>query len=76
MTAFLTFWAFMSPSTSVRKSSRRSLHRMPPRATGPARRCTPSTRGEYTQISYMGRGSGRSRTLAGSSLNERYGRDR
>jgi hypothetical protein len=33
------------PSTSVRKSSRRSDHRSPPRATAPKRRCTPSTRG-------------------------------
>ena len=45
ITAFFTIWAFMSPSTSVRKSSRRSLQRMPPRATGPPRRCTPSTSG-------------------------------
>ena len=29
ITAFLTIWAFISPSTSVRKSSRRSLQRMP-----------------------------------------------
>ncbi len=31
---------------------------MPPRATLPKRRCTPSTRGEYTKISYSGFGSG------------------
>ena len=36
ITAFLTVWAFISPSTSVRKSSRRSDQRMPPRATSPA----------------------------------------
>ena len=33
MTVFFTCCAFMSPSTSVRKSSRRSDQRMPPRAT-------------------------------------------
>ncbi len=38
ITAFLTICAFISPSTSVRKSSRRSLHRNPPRAIGPPRR--------------------------------------
>ena len=46
ITVFLTICAFMRPSTSVRKSSRRSDQRRPPRATGPKRRCTPSTRGE------------------------------
>ena len=46
----------------------RSDQRRPPRATRPPRRCTPSTRGEYTQISNIGLGSGRSGTLAGSSL--------
>ena len=46
ITAFFTCWALASPSTSVRKSSRRSDQRMPPRATAPLRRCTPSTRGE------------------------------
>ena len=30
---FFTFWAFISPRTSVRKSSRRSDQRIPPRAT-------------------------------------------
>ena len=45
MTAFLTICALTRPSTSVRKSSRRSLQRSPPRATLPKRRCTPSTRG-------------------------------
>ena len=74
ITAFFTIWAFMRPSTSVRKSSMRSDHRRPPRATRPPRRCTPSTRGEYTQISNMGRGSGRSGTLAGSSLKLSHGR--
>ena len=43
---FLTVWAFISPSTSVRKSSRRSDQRRPPRATLPPLRWTPSTRGE------------------------------
>ena len=38
MTAFLTICALTRPSTSVRKSSRRSLQRRPPRATGPKRR--------------------------------------
>ena len=42
----------------MRKSSRRSLQRRPPRATEPPRRCTPSTRGECTKISNCGRGSG------------------
>jgi hypothetical protein len=45
MTVFLTICALTRPSTSVRKSSRRSDQRRPPRATGPKRRCTPSTRG-------------------------------
>ena len=36
ITAFLTFCALASPSTSVRKSSGRSDQRMPPRAIGPA----------------------------------------
>ena len=43
MMAFFTFWAFMSPSTSVRKSSRRSDHLIPPRETIPARRWMAST---------------------------------
>ena len=42
----------------MRKSSRRSDQRRPPRATEPPRRCTPSTRGECTKISKRGRGSG------------------
>ena len=46
MTAFLTCCAFTRPRISVRNSSGRSDQRMPPRATGPKRRCTPSTRGE------------------------------
>ena len=70
MTVFLTFWAFISPSTSVRKSSRRSDQRIPPRATKPIRKCTPSTRGLYTKISNFGRGRGRSGILLGSNLNE------
>ena len=70
MTAFLTVCAFISPRTSVRKSSRRSDQRRPPRATGPPRRCTPSTRGEYTKISNTGAAAGRSGTCAGSSLND------
>ena len=45
MTAFLTVCAFISPRISVRKSSLRSDQRMPPRATLPARMCTPSIRG-------------------------------
>ena len=43
MTAFLTVCAFISPRISVRKSSRRSDQRIPPRATLPPRRCTAST---------------------------------
>ena len=69
ITAFLTRWAFIKPSTSVRKSSRRSDQRMPPRATLPDRKCTASTRGEYTNTSYTGRGNGRSGICAGSSFN-------
>ena len=46
ITVFFTICALTRPSTSVRKSSRRSDQRSPPRATGPNRRCTPSTRGE------------------------------
>ena len=38
ITAFLTVCALTSPSTSVRKSSRRSDQRIPPRATGPSSR--------------------------------------
>ena len=38
MMAFFTFWAFIRPRTSVRKSSRRSDQRIPPRDTLPARR--------------------------------------
>ena len=68
MTAFFTICAFTRPRISVRKSSRRSLQRMPPRAMRPLRRCTPSTRGEHTQISNIGRGSGRSGTFDGSNL--------
>ena len=41
---------------------------MPPRAIGPKRRCTPSTRGEYTQISRNGRGCGAASTALLSSL--------
>ena len=54
ITAFFTVCAFISPRTSVRKSSRRSDQRMPPRAMSPARRCTPSTDGDATQISCCG----------------------
>jgi hypothetical protein len=71
ITTFFTICAFISPSTSVRKSSRRSDQRRPPRATRPPRRCTPSTRGEYTQISNIGFGSGRPGTFAGLNLNDR-----
>src|SRR5215204_1726047 len=46
ITAFFTVWAFMRPRISVLKSSRLSDQRMPPRATSPPRRCTPSVRGE------------------------------
>ena len=38
MTTFFSRCAFIRPRISVRKSSRRSDQRMPPRATGPARR--------------------------------------
>jgi len=72
ITAFLTIWAFISPSTSVRKSSLRSDQRRPPRATGPPRRWTASTRGECTKISYIGLGSGSSGIRRGSNFNDRY----
>ena len=49
MTAFLTICAFIRPRTSVRKSSRRSDQRRPPRATLPPRRCTPSTYGRVDE---------------------------
>ena len=58
----------------MRKSSRRSLQRRPPRAIGPSRRWTPSTRGEHTQISNIGRGAGRSGTSEESNLNASTGR--
>ncbi len=51
----------------------RSDQRRPPRATLPNRRCTPSTRGEYTKISYLGRGSGSTLIAEESSLMEMYG---
>ena len=76
MTAFFTSWALTRPRTSVRKSSRRSDQRNPPRATRPNRRCTASSRGEYTKISNFGRGSGRPGTWPGSSLTTRYGAKR
>ena len=72
ISVFLTFCAFIRPRISVRKSSRRSDQRSPPRATLPMRRCTPSTRGEYTQISNIGRGFGSSGSAFGSSLSDRY----
>ncbi len=71
ITVFLTFCAFISPRISVRKSSRRSDQRRPPRATRPIRRCTPSTRGEWTKISNIGFGSGTSASCRGSSLSAR-----
>jgi hypothetical protein len=73
MTTFFTICAFISPRTSVRKSSIRSDQRIPPRATLPPRRCTPSIRGEYTKISNFGRGSGSPGTFDGSNLIDRYG---
>ena len=68
ITAFFTICAFISPRTSVRKSSGRSLHRRPPRAIGPPRRWTPSTYGEHTKISNCGRGSGRNEMSLGRSF--------
>jgi hypothetical protein len=38
MTAFFTIWAFISPMISARKSSSRSDHLIPPRATRPPRK--------------------------------------
>ncbi len=68
ITAFFTICAFIRPRISVRKSSARSLHRRPPRAMGPPRRCTPSTFGEHTKISDHGRGSGRNEMPLGRSF--------
>ena len=62
MTVFFTICALTRPSTSVRRSSRRSDQRSPPRATAPKRRWMPMTRGELTHTSRAGRGSGRSGT--------------
>ncbi|CAM5621676.1 hypothetical protein SALBM217S_02895 [Streptomyces griseoloalbus] len=70
MAVFFTICALTRPRISVRKSSRRSDQRRPPRATLPKRRCTPSTRGEYTQISNAGRGAGRSGMAVGSNFME------
>src|SRR5215813_10408590 len=55
MTEFLTSCALARPRISVRKSSRRSDQRRPPRATDANRRCTASSRGEYTNSSNRGR---------------------
>ncbi len=71
ITAFFTACALTRPRISVRKSSRRSDQRRPPRATEPNRRCTPSTHGEYTKISNCGRGSGSPGISLGSSFNAR-----
>ena len=57
-------------SLEPKKLDVQMLHRNPPRATAPKRRCTPSTRGEYTKISNRGRGSGRSGIASGCSLKE------
>ena len=73
MTEFLTSCALTRPSTSVRKSSGRSDQRSPPRATRPNRRCTASSRGEYTKISNFGRGAGTTARFSGASLSTRYG---
>ena len=48
MTAFFTVCVFMRPRISLRRSSGRSLYRMPPRATLPARRWSPSMLGLWT----------------------------
>ena len=74
ITAFLTFWAFISPRTSVRKSSLRSDQRIPPRDTMPARRWTASISVEYTQTSYRGMGFGISGTRSDRSLKLRNDR--
>ncbi|SIH63185.1 Uncharacterised protein [Mycobacteroides abscessus subsp. abscessus] len=68
MRAFLTICALTRPRTSVRKSSRRSDQRRPPRATVPKRRCTPSTCGEYTHISSAGFGFGTKLSSVGRIL--------
>ena len=63
MIAFLTVCVFIRSRISVRKSSGRSLQRIPPRATLPARRWHPCIRGLSTWISYSGATSGRSSDL-------------
>ena len=68
MTVFFTIWALTNPRISIRKSSCRSDQRIPPRATEAKRKCTPSTRGENTQISNFGSGKGKSGTNDGSNL--------
>ncbi len=45
---------------------------MPPRATGPPRRCTPSICAEQTKISNAGRGWGAPAMRRGSILSDRY----
>ncbi len=70
ITAFLTICALTRPSTSVRKSSGRSLQRSPPLAIREPRRWTPSTYGELTKTSNIGLGSGRNPMSCGRSLTE------
>ena len=53
---FLSCCVRISPSTSTRRSSVRSLQRSPPRATGPPRRWMPCSSAECTKISRHGRG--------------------
>src|ERR1043165_2440756 len=73
MIAFFTIWVFMRPRTSVRKSSWRSLQRMPPRATLPPRRWMPPSLPEWTEISYIGRGGGMPPPLAAVHLDREDG---
>src|SRR5919205_157272 len=55
MTVFFTICALTRPRISVRRSSRRSDQRSPPRATAPKRRWMPMTRGGLGKIGHLGR---------------------
>ena len=52
----------------MRKSSGRSNHRRPPRATAPNLRWVPDTRGELTKTSNLGRGAGAKPRSVGQTL--------
>ena len=73
ITVFFTICAFIRPEhlgAEVLRAVRPAQAAARDRA---AAQVHASKRGEYTQISNIGRGSGRPGTRFGSSLNERYG---